>query len=102
VAEGEPEASSTYADSADLTFVRGDEWFALGSRVGEDIVMNLPLPDGHEDPRRHGLKADLPDFKLAPALSRTITEYHPSGCDLSSIKGSGGAAIVDTAIQRST
>ncbi|HTZ85148.1 MAG TPA: arylsulfotransferase family protein [Solirubrobacteraceae bacterium] len=89
----------TYEGRRVLTWWRGHV-LSLGFGQGEDVVMS----SGYETLTRvrggNGLKADLHDFRVLPGGVAYITAYNPIRCDLSSVGGTRGGAIVDTAIQQ--
>jgi Arylsulfotransferase (ASST) len=89
----------TYAGRRDLTWWKG-RVLSLGFGQGEDIVMSSRYQTVARIAGGNGLPADLHDFQLAPHDIAYITAYNPIRCDLSSIKGAPGGAIVDTAIQQ--
>ncbi len=82
-----------------LTWWRGHV-LSLGFGQGEDIVMNSSYQPVAKVTGGNGLPADLHDFRLAAHGVAYITAYNPIHCDLSSVSGSAGGAIVDTAIQQ--
>jgi hypothetical protein len=88
----------TYAGRRVLTWWKG-KVLSLGFGQGEDIVMSSSYQTVARIPGGNGLKADLHDFQITPNDISYTTAYNPIRCDLSSIKGSSGGAIVDTAIQ---
>src|SRR5271163_2229059 len=88
----------TYEGRRALTWWKG-KVLSLGFGQGEDIVMISSYQTVARIPGGNGLKADLHDFQIAPNDISYTTAYNPIRCDLSSIKGSSGGAIVDTAIQ---
>jgi hypothetical protein len=88
----------TYEGQRDLTWWKG-RVLSLGFGQGEDVVMSSSYQTVARIPGGNGLQADLHDFQIAPNDVAYITAYNPIRCDLSSIKGSSGGAIVDTAIQ---
>ncbi|MBA3807861.1 MAG: hypothetical protein H0X28_05650, partial [Solirubrobacterales bacterium] len=71
----------------------------LGFGQGEDIVMSSDYRTLARIPGGNGLKADLHELQIAPHAVAYITAYNPIRCDLSTVKGSRGGAILDTAIQ---
>jgi hypothetical protein len=81
-----------------LTFWQG-KVLSLGFGQGEGIVMNDRYQTVARIPGGNGLRADLHDFQIAPRDIAYITAYNPILCDLSSVQGAPGGAIVDTAIQ---
>jgi hypothetical protein len=89
----------TYEGRRVLTWWRGHV-LSLGFGEGEDVVMNPHYETVAKVAGGNGLKADLHDFQLAPDGTAYITAYNPIRCDLTSIGGSAGGAIVDTAIQQ--
>jgi hypothetical protein len=88
----------TYAGRRVLTWWKG-RVLSLGFGQGEDVVMNSSYQTVARIPGGNGLKADLHDFQIAANDISYTTAYNPIRCDLSSIKGSSGGTIVDTAIQ---
>src|SRR6185437_16230334 len=82
-----------------LTWWRGHV-LSLGFGQGEDVVMNSHYQTIARIPGGNGLKADLHELQLAPHDVAYITAFNPIHCDLSSVQGSRGGAIVDTAIQQ--
>ena len=88
----------TYEGRRALTWWRG-KVLSLGFGQGEDVVMSSGYQTVAKIPGGNGLRADLHDFQIAPNDVSYTTAYNPIRCDLSSIKGSSGGAIVDTAIQ---
>jgi Arylsulfotransferase (ASST) len=82
-----------------LTWWRGHV-LSLGFGEGEDVVMDSRYRTIARIAGANGLKADLHDFRLAPRGVAYITAYNPIRCDLTSIGGAQGGAIVDTAIQQ--
>jgi hypothetical protein len=88
----------TYEGRRVLTWWKG-KVLSLGFGQGEDVVMSSSYQTVARIPGGNGLKADLHDFQIAPNDVSYTTAYNPIRCDLSSIKGSSGGAIVDTAIQ---
>jgi hypothetical protein len=88
----------TYEGRRDLTWWKG-RVLSLGFGQGEDIVMNSSYHTVARIAGGNGLRADLHDFQIAPHDISYNTAYNPIRCDLSSVKGAPGGAIVDTAIQ---
>jgi hypothetical protein len=88
-----------YEGRRDLTWWRGHV-LSLGFGQGEDVVMNSRYQTVARIAGGNGLPADLHDFQLAPHDVAYITAYNPIRCDLASVKGSRGGAIIDTAIQQ--
>jgi hypothetical protein len=82
-----------------LTWWRGHV-LSLGFGEGEDVVMNSRYETVARIAAGNGLKADLHELQLAPRDVAYITAYNPIRCDLRSVHGSAGGAIVDTAIQQ--
>lgn len=82
-----------------LTWWRGHV-LSLGFGQGEDVVMSSRYETVARIPGGNGLKADLHELQLAPHNIAYITAYNPIRCDLRSVHGSAGGAIVDTAIQQ--
>jgi hypothetical protein len=82
-----------------LTWWRGHV-LSLGFGEGEDVVMDTHYRTLAKVAGGNGLKADLHDFQLAGHGVAYITAYNPVRCDLTSIGGAAGGAIVDTAIQQ--
>ncbi|HEX5853477.1 MAG TPA: arylsulfotransferase family protein [Solirubrobacteraceae bacterium] len=96
---GENLSEQTYDGQRVLTWWKG-RVLSLGFGQGEDIVMNSHYQTVARIPGGNGLKADLHDFQIAPHDVAYITAYNPIRCDLTSIRGTRGGAIVDTAIQQ--
>jgi hypothetical protein len=88
----------TYEGRRDLTWWKG-RVLSLGFGQGEDLVMSSRYQTVARVTGGNGLHADLHDFQLAPHDVAYITAYNPIRCDLGSLKGAPGGAIVDTAIQ---
>jgi hypothetical protein len=88
----------TYDGQRDLTWWKGHV-LSLGFGQGEDLVMNSRYQTVARVVGGNGLHADLHDFQLAPDDIAYITAYNPIRCNLESLKGARGGAIVDTAIQ---
>jgi hypothetical protein len=88
----------TYEGRRDLTWWKG-RVLSLGFGQGEDLVMSSRYQTVARVTGGNGLHADLHDFQLAPDDVAYITAYNPIRCDLKSLKGAPGGAIVDTAIQ---
>jgi hypothetical protein len=88
----------SYEGQRELTWWRG-RVLSLGFGQGEDIVMNDRYQRIATVHGGNGLRADLHDFQLQPHGVAYITAYNPIRCDLTSVKGKAGGAIVDTAIQ---
>ncbi len=82
-----------------LTWWRGHV-LSLGFGEGEDVVMDNRYRTLAKVVGGNGLKADLHDFQLGGHGTAYITAYNPVRCDLTSIGGVPGGAIVDTAIQQ--
>lgn len=82
-----------------LTWWRGHV-LSLGFGEGEDVVMDTHYRTLAKVAGGNGLKADLHDFQLAGHDVAYITAYNPVHCDLTSVGGAAGGAIVDTAIQQ--
>jgi Arylsulfotransferase (ASST) len=82
-----------------LTWWRGHV-LSLGFGQGEDIVMNSRYQVVAKISGGNGLKADLHELQIAPHDVAYITAYNPIRCDLRSVQGVAGGAIVDTAIQQ--
>jgi arylsulfotransferase ASST len=89
----------TYAGRRVLTWWKG-RVLSLGFGQGEDVVMNSRYQTIARVAGGNGLKADLHDFRVLPDDVAYITAYNPIRCDLTSVKGSRGGAIVDTAIEQ--
>ena len=92
-------SEQTYEGQRVLTWWKG-RVLSLGFGQGEDIVMNSRYQTVARIAGGNGLKADLHDFQIAPHDIAYITAYNPIRCDLTSIGGAPGGAIVDTAIQQ--
>jgi hypothetical protein len=92
-------AVQSYRGRRVLTWWRGHV-LSLGFGEGEDVVMDARYRTVAKVAGGNGLKADLHDFQLAGGDIAYITAYNPVRCDLTSIGGSAGGAIVDTAIQQ--
>jgi hypothetical protein len=88
----------TYEGRRVLTWWKG-KVLSLGFGQGEDVVTSSSYETVARIPGANGLKADLHDFQIAPHDIAYITAFNPIRCDLSSIKGSAGGTITDTAIQ---
>lgn len=82
-----------------LTWWRGHV-LSLGFGLGEDVVTDSHYRTIAKVRAGNGLKADLHDFRVLPGNVAYITAYNPIRCDLSSVGGSRGGAITDTAIQQ--
>jgi hypothetical protein len=89
----------SYEGQRDLTWWKG-RVLALGFGQGEDVVMNSRYQTVARVAGGNGLKADLHDFQLVDHGVAYITAFNPIRCDLSSVGGSRGGAITDTAIQQ--
>jgi hypothetical protein len=89
----------TYEGRRVLTWWRG-RVLVLGFGQGEDVVTDSRYRTVARVAGGNGLKADLHDFRIAPDDVAYITAYNPIRCDLSSVNGSRGGAIVDTAIEQ--
>jgi hypothetical protein len=89
----------TYEGRRVLTWWKG-RVLSLGFGQGEDIVTNSHYETIARVRGGNGLKADLHDFRVLPRDVAYITAYNPIRCDLSSVGGSRGGAIVDTAIEQ--
>jgi len=92
-------SEQTYEGQRALTWWKG-RVLSLGFGQGEDIVMNSHYQTIARISGGNGLKADLHDFQIASHDIAYITAFNPIRCDLSSIEGSSGGTIVDTAIQQ--
>ena len=92
-------SEQTYEGRRVLTWWRGHV-LSLGFGEGEDVVTDSHYRTIARTAGANGLKADLHDFQLAPRGTAYITAYNPIRCDLTSIGGAQGGAIVDTAIQQ--
>jgi hypothetical protein len=88
-----------YAGRRVLTWWKG-KVLSLGFGQGEDIVMNSSYQTVARVPGGNGLHADLHDFQIAPHDIAYITAYNPIRCNLTTVQGAPGGAIVDTAIQQ--
>jgi hypothetical protein len=82
-----------------LTWWRGHV-LSLGFGQGEDVVMSSRYQVVAKIAGGNGLKADLHELQLGPHDVAYITAYNPIRCDLRSVQGAAGGAIVDTAIQQ--
>jgi hypothetical protein len=91
-------SEQTYAGRRVLTWWKGHV-LSLGFGQGEDVVMDRHYQTIARIPGGNGLHADLHDFQIAPHDIAYITAFNPIRCDLESVNGSRGGAIVDTAIQ---
>lgn len=91
-------SEQTYAGQRHLTWWKG-RVLSLGFGQGEDIVMNSHYQTVARIAGGNGLQADLHDFQIVPQDVAYITAYNPIRCDLTTVKGASGGAIVDTAIQ---
>jgi hypothetical protein len=91
-------SEQTYQGSPALTLWRG-RVLSLGFGEGEDLVVNSRYQTVARVRGGNGLKADLHDFQLAPRNIAYITAYNPIRCDLTSLRGTRGGAIIDNAIQ---
>jgi hypothetical protein len=91
-------SEQTYKGQRVLTWWKG-RVLSLGFGQGEDIVMDSHYQTVARVPGGNGLKADLHELQIVPHDIAYITAYNPMRCDLSSVKGARGGAIVDTAIQ---
>jgi hypothetical protein len=89
----------SYEGQRDLTWWKG-RVLSLGFGQGEDIVMNSRYQTVARVAGGNGLHADLHDFQLAGDGLAYITAFNPIRCDLSSVGGSAGGTITDTAIQQ--
>jgi len=89
----------TYEGRRVLTWWRGHV-LSLGFGQGEDVVTNSRYQTIARVAGGNGLKADLHDFRIAGHRIAYVTAYNPIRCDLTSIGGAPGGAIVDTAIQQ--
>jgi hypothetical protein len=92
-------STQTYEGRRVLTWWRGHV-LSLGFGEGEDVVMDAHYRTLAKVAGGNGLKADLHDFQLAGHDIAYITAYNPVHCDLTSVGGASGGAIVDTAIQQ--
>jgi Arylsulfotransferase (ASST) len=92
-------SEQTYEGRRDLTWWRGHV-LSLGFGEGEDIVMNSHYQVVARIAGGNGLRADLHDFQIVPHNIAYSTAYNPIHCDLASVQGAPGGAIVDTAIQQ--
>jgi Arylsulfotransferase (ASST) len=88
----------SYEGHPNLSFWQG-KVLSLGFGQGEDIVMNNHYQTVARIPGANGLPADLHDFQIAPHSISYTTAYNPIRCDLSSVGGAPGGAIIDTAVQ---
>jgi hypothetical protein len=89
----------TYEGRRVLTWWRG-RVLVLGFGQGEDVITDSHYRTVARVAGGNGLKADLHDFRVLPGDVAYITAYNPIRCDLSSVHGSRGGAIVDTAIEQ--
>jgi hypothetical protein len=92
-------SEQTYAGRRVLTWWRGHV-LSLGFGEGEDVVMDSHYRTIARFAGANGLKADLHDFQIAAHGIAYVTAYNPVRCDLTSVGGAPGGAIVDTAIQQ--
>ena len=92
-------SEQTYEGQRVLTWWRGHV-LSLGFGQGEDIVTSSRYQTIARVAGGNGLQADLHDFRLGPHQIAYVTAYNPIRCDLTSIGGASGGAIVDTAIQQ--
>jgi hypothetical protein len=92
-------SEQTYEGHRVLTWWKG-RVLELGFGQGEDVVMNSHYQEVARIAGGNGLKADLHEFQIAPRGVAYITAYNPIRCDLSSVKGTAGGAIVDNAIEQ--
>jgi Arylsulfotransferase (ASST) len=92
-------SQQTYGGQRVLTWWRGHV-LSLGFGQGEDIVMNPRYQTIARIAGGNGLKADLHDFQIVSHDVAYITAYNPIRCNLTSVGGAPGGAIVDTAIQQ--
>jgi Arylsulfotransferase (ASST) len=89
----------SYGGQPVLTWWRG-RVLSLGFGQGEDVVMDSRYRTVARIPGGNGLQADLHELQLRPHGVAYITAYNPIRCDLRSVHGSAGGAIVDAAIQQ--
>jgi hypothetical protein len=89
----------TYEGQRVLTWWKG-RVLSLGFGQGEDVVTNSRYQTVARVAGGNGLQADLHDFRVLPHDVAYITAYNPIRCDLVSVNGSRGGAIVDTAIEQ--
>jgi hypothetical protein len=82
-----------------LTMWRG-RVLSLGFGQGEDVVMDSSYRTIAHVRGGNGLPADLHEFQLEPDGVAYITAYNPVRCDTSTVGGTAGGSIVDTAIQQ--
>ncbi|HLB21743.1 MAG TPA: arylsulfotransferase family protein [Solirubrobacteraceae bacterium] len=92
-------SEQTYEGQRVLTWWRGHV-LSLGFGQGEDIVTSSRYQTIARVAGGNGQQADLHDFRLGPHQIAYVTAYNPIRCDLTSIGGASGGAIVDTAIQQ--
>jgi hypothetical protein len=92
-------SEQTYEGQRVLTWWKG-RVLALGFGQGEDVVTNSHYQTVARIAGGNGLQADLHEFQLAGHDVAYITAYNPVRCDLKTLKGATGGAIVDTAIQQ--
>ncbi len=87
-----------YEGRRELTFWQG-KVLSLGFGQGEDVVID----DHYQTVARvrggNGLQADLHDFQIAPREIAYTTAYNAIRCDLTSVGGARGGAMLDTAVQ---
>jgi arylsulfotransferase ASST len=88
----------SYEGQPHLTFWQG-KVLSLGFGQGEDVVMDSHYRVLAKVPGGNGLQADLHDFQIAPHGVSYSTAFNTIRCDLSSVGGVRGGAIVDTAVQ---
>jgi hypothetical protein len=91
-------SEQTYEGQRVLTWWKG-RVLSLGFGQGEDLVMNSRYQTIARIPGANGLHADLHDFQIAPRDIAYITAFNPIRCDLTSVSGKRGGAILDTAVQ---
>ncbi len=92
-------SEQTYEGQRDLTWWKG-RVLSLGFGQGEDVVTNSRYQTVARIAGGNGLRADLHEFQLARHDVAYVSAYNPIRCDLKSLKGTAGGAIVDTAIQQ--
>jgi len=88
----------SYGGERAITMWRG-RVLSLGFGQGEDLVLDSHYQTVARVRAGNGLKADLHEFQLAPDKIAYITAYNAIRCNLTSLGGVRGGAIVDTAIQ---
>lgn len=88
----------SYEGQPHLTLWQG-KVLSLGWGEGEDVIMDSHYRVVARVLGGNGLHADLHDFQIAPHGVSYSTAFNTIRCDLSSVGGVPGGAIVDTAVQ---